>query len=90
MNFGCGSIAWANSKSCATPIVATKTMTRGALNRRRMTNRSINQPTTPPTSTQTANAIQYGTSQLMTMRASSAAARPPISAIARLMTRVDR
>ena len=42
---GSGRIACANSMSCATPIVATMRITRGAVNRRRTTSSSIAPPT---------------------------------------------
>jgi hypothetical protein len=87
---GCGSETCRNRRSWATPMVATVTITRGASNNRRITPRSTTQPTRPPTAVHAANATQYGTFQLMTMRPSNAAARPPISAAARLITRDDR
>ena len=48
-----GSAIWAASASCATPIVATNTITRGAVNRRVITVNSIAAANTPPAATAT-------------------------------------
>ena len=48
------------SQSCATPIVATSTITRGDLNRRRITVSSISTPVSVPMTSATTNDGQYG------------------------------
>ena len=58
MYFGCGSTPCPKRSSCAAPIVATSTITRGASNRRRTTTRSTSAPSRPPMATHAANATQ--------------------------------
>ncbi len=76
--------------SSATPIVATSTMTRGALNSRRITASSTTVPARVPASTARTSDGQYGQFAFPAMSASNAAAGTPRSATAKLMTRLDR
>ena len=85
-----GSAIWAASASCATPIVATNTITRGAVNRRVITVNSIAAANRPPAATATISASQKFQPYWITNNANSAADSAPIAPTAKLMTRLDR
>src|SRR5262245_1381207 len=74
----------------AMPIVATRTITRGALARRRITVSSTTVPVAAPSKTARTKPTQYGMFELTTATASTAAAGTPMSPTAKLMTRVER
>ncbi len=79
------------SHSCATPIVATSTMTRGDRNSRRITVSSMTVPVSVPTSKAPKSAGQIRPAVLTAMIANRAVAGGrPCCPTAKLMTRLDR
>ena len=76
--------------SSATPMVATRTITRGALNNRRITASSTTVPASVPLNTAKRSEGQYGQCDFPAMTASKAAAGTPRSPTAKLITRLDR
>jgi hypothetical protein len=78
------------SHSWATPMVATSTMTRGDLNRRRITANSTSTPVSVPTTSAAISDGQYGQWWTPTMTPKSAVAGMPMLPTAKLMTRDER
>ncbi len=85
-----GSASWAVSASCAIPMVATSTITRGARNNRVITVASTAAANSPPAATATTAAAQKFQWYWSTSSASSAAQSAPIAPTAKLITRLDR
>jgi hypothetical protein len=77
-------------RSWATPRVATMRMRRGAVKNRRTTVASIRKPVANAVASPSTRAAKYGTSSPATVTVTTPAARPPISACAKLMMRAAR
>ena len=76
--------------SWATPTVATSSITRGRLNRRRTTVSSTSAPANVPISKAAARPIQKGKPQSICISANKPAAGSPRFPTAKLITRVER
>jgi len=77
-------------RTWAMPMVATVRIRRGALKKRRITTTSMSHPVTRAAARPMGRARKYETCQPVTMTTAMAAARPPMSAWAKLMMRLDR
>ncbi len=85
-----GSASVIASHSCATPMVATSTMTRGDLNKRRITASSTTTPLSVPRMRARISDGMYGQPCTPAMTAKRATAGMPMLPTAKLITRDER